>query len=64
MLHRITSKRSSLIYNALTGFATCQDTDLSESEESFEDEFHVRYHSKEEEERAGSFFQLLPQLTS
>jgi hypothetical protein len=37
----------------ILGFATCQDTDLSESEESFESEFNIKYHSKDEEKRAG-----------
>jgi hypothetical protein len=37
----------------IEGFATCQDTDLSESEESFESEFNIKYHNKDEEKRAG-----------
>jgi hypothetical protein len=32
----------------------CQDTDISEGEASFESEFHVKYHTKEEEKRAGN----------
>jgi len=31
----------------------CQDTDLSEGEQSFESEFHVKYGSKEDEKKAG-----------
>jgi hypothetical protein len=37
----------------IIGFATSQDTDLSESEESFESEFNIKYHNKDEEKRAG-----------
>ena len=38
------------------GFVSCQDDDLSESEESFESEFNIKYHSKEEEKRAGKIY--------
>jgi hypothetical protein len=37
----------------LEGFVACQDTDLSEGEQSFESEFHVKYGSKEDEKKAG-----------
>jgi C1A family cysteine protease len=38
----------------VAGFATCQDTDLSEGEESFESEFHVKYSRPEEEQVAAA----------
>ncbi len=53
----------------IIGFVTSQDTDLSESEESFESEFNIKYHNKDEEKRAGKitditfvFFSLLISL--
>jgi hypothetical protein len=37
----------------LEGFVACQDTDISEGEQSFESEFHVKYGNKEDEKKAG-----------
>jgi hypothetical protein len=36
------------------GLALGQDTDLSESEEVFESEFHIKYGKKEDEKKAGN----------
>ena len=35
------------------GLAASQDTDLSEGENSFESEFHIKYHNKDDEKKAG-----------
>ena len=40
----------------LLGIASTQDIDISESEEAFESEFKIKYHTKEEEERAGKTY--------
>jgi len=41
-------------FSLFIGIVSCQDTDNSESEEAFESEFHVAYHNKADEKKAGT----------